>query len=74
MSAPRKDRAFWDACAFCPDDTQPPNGRHAGEANVFTAADRPVEVRYRKRLRRVHPECLLLAEKAGCVPHPEVAA
>lgn len=65
VTTPRKDRAFWDACAFCPDDRGPQNGRHAGEANAFTEADKPVEVRYRKRLRRVHPECLPLAVRAG---------
>lgn len=67
-TAPRKDPAWWLACAFCPDDSQPQNGRHAGEHNCFTAADFPVQVRYRKRLRRVHVECLVLAARAGAYP------
>lgn len=64
----RRHPAWWDACAFCPNDSQPQNGRDAGERNVFVDGDLLVEGVYGKRWRRVHVECLVLAVRAGFRP------
>lgn len=76
MTAPRKDPVWWHGCAFCPDDTQPQNGHHAGFNNAFRADDLTVVVlhgRRRPRLRRVHLLCLPLALAAGVAMPPLVA-
>jgi hypothetical protein len=74
--APRKDSVWWHGCAFCPDDTQPQNGHHAGSGNAFRADDLTVVVLHglrRVRLRRVHLLCLPLALAAGVAMPPLVA-
>ena len=73
---PRKDSVWWLACAFCPDDTQPQNGHHAGFNNAFRDGDLTVVVlhgRRRLRLRRVHLLCLPFALAAGVSLPPLVA-
>lgn len=73
---PRKDPVWWHGCAFCPDDTQPQNGHHAGFNNAFRADDLTIAVlhgRRRPRLRRVHLLCLPLALAAGVAMPPFVA-
>jgi hypothetical protein len=72
----RKDPVWWNGCAFCPDDSQPQNGHHAGFNNAFRADSLTVVVLYgrrRPRLRRVHLLCLPFALAAGATMPPLVA-
>jgi hypothetical protein len=62
---PSPEVPLWLACAYCPNDAQPQNGRHAGERNVFQAGDTTLEVVHHNACRRVHAECLPLALAAG---------
>jgi hypothetical protein len=76
VTVPRRDPVWWHGCAFCPDDTQPQNGHHAGSGNAFRADDLTVVVLHgggRPRLRRVHLLCLPFALAAGCALPPLVA-
>jgi hypothetical protein len=71
MATPRRDDAWYHACAFCPELGVTGPGvrgkrRVAGWNNVFQSDDPTTEVLYRGRVRRVHTECLPFALARGC--------
>jgi hypothetical protein len=70
-TTPRRDPAWYDACAFCPPNGTDPaktgqRSRVAGWRNVFEPGEPTTEVLYRGRIRRVHTECLPFALIRGC--------